>query len=527
MALRKVARFRTPGRAPGDPTLLQRLQLTGGFTLVSLAALAIAGLLVAAPFYWTSRAADQMVESWSKPVFAQVEKVESHWMTLPHVPAFSRGDEPELRRFLAAQPLIVALQDRSGLHSLWVRQGDRLVPAQETVTVQAYRRWFTQAEAEQRFVSHPLEALPAETRSGPKIVLLGDRWMVAKWWPEGSSQVEATLRLVLGQACAFRLGIIRPNDDGRRDFRPQPWGGEPNLQADPARMVRRRFSAEFTSSDFQGWIVRAIPQIQDSDRLARGLRIKRALAGCVAGLIGASLALGLYLRRRAMQKAALDADRLASMTHSLKTPLAILKVRCDTIRLGRLSQDEVDAQLIRLGEEADRLSCLIENGLAAIQGLTNTGPRGEVTRAWLEGIAEDLAPAFQAEGRNLVLELAPAIGLAPLASLRSGLLTLLENALFHGRGTVTLETARKGDRFTLKITDQGPGLGASQLKALGKPYLRLRAAGKEGFQREGQGLGLSLLCKVAEQEGWGLSFASEPGRGLAAILEIPGAPACA
>ena len=59
-----------------------------------------------------------------------------------------------------------------------------------------------------------------------------------------------------------------------------------------------------------------------------------------------------------------------------------------------------------------------------------------------------------------------------------------------------------------------------QLAALGKPFLRLRIHGKEGFEQEGQGLGLSLLLQVARKEGWGLSFASAPGEGLLATLEI-------
>ena len=523
MAWRRITRFRSPGAAPGDPSLRQRLQSRGGLTLLTLAGLSIAVLLLAAPVYWTSSQVDQVTQEWSGPVFAQVEKIESHWMNLPPVPEFSAGDEPAIRQFLAAQPLIVALQDRFDTRPMWVRQGDRLVRGAEAREVQAYRQWFTQAEHGQRFVWYPMDALPGESRSGPKIVLLGDRWLAAKCWREGSPEVERTLRQVLGENCRFRLGIAGKGDAERRDLKPQAWGAEPNLQADPSRLVRRLLSSDLTSNEFPGWTLTAIPWAQENSRVKLILRRKALLAGLVSLMIGTSLGLGLYLRNRARQKAALDADRLASMTHSLKTPLAILKFRCDTIRLGRLAPDRVDAELIRLGEEVDRLSGLIENGLMAIQGLTETGPRGAVTPEWLAGIAEDLAPAFQAEGRTLKLELSPLAGKAPLPSLRSGLLTLLENGLFHGQGNVTLETTGSRNRFTLKVSDEGPGLTGIQVKALGRPYLRLRDSGKEGFQREGQGLGLSLLGKVAEREGWGLAFQSEPGRGLTAMLEIPSA----
>jgi signal transduction histidine kinase len=136
-------------------------------------------------------------------------------------------------------------------------------------------------------------------------------------------------------------------------------------------------------------------------------------------------------------------------------------------------------------------------------------------------VADDLRPGFELEGRALQLNLCGQPGHAPLSSLRAAVLTLLENALGHGRGTVTMETWRTRRRLCIQVKDEGDGLAPHQVKALGKPFQRIREAGKEGFLREGQGLGLSLLVQVAEQEGWGLTFASAPGEGFAAILEIP------
>ena len=70
------------------------------------------------------------------------------------------------------------------------------------------------------------------------------------------------------------------------------------------------------------------------------------------------------------------------------------------------------------------------------------------------------------------------------------------------------------------MKDAGKGLTPVEMKALGKPFMRIREPGKEGFPRDGQGLGLSLLAKVAEQEGWGLLFSSVKGQGVSVTLEI-------
>ena len=218
-----------------------------------------------------------------------------------------------------------------------------------------------------------------------------------------------------------------------------------------------------------------LPWRTDALAYRRYLALQFTLMAAASCMVGCSLILAIYLRHRARRRTALDADRMASMTHSLKTPLAILKFRCDTLRLGRIAPDELDAQLIRIGEEADRLSSIVENALEAIQGPQQPHPQQVVTPAWLESIKGDLEPAFEAEQRRLVLVCSDQRGKAALPSLRAALFTLVENALFHGKGTVTLESQRIRKRLIIRITDEGPGLDPQSLKGLGQPFLRIRA----------------------------------------------------
>jgi signal transduction histidine kinase len=119
-----------------------------------------------------------------------------------------------------------------------------------------------------------------------------------------------------------------------------------------------------------------------------------------------------------------------------------------------------------------------------------------------------------------VVKCAATRGLAALPSLREALVTLLENALLHGAGTVTVETVASRRRFIIKVSDEGPGLPSQDLASIGRPFMRIRKHGREGFRREGLGMGLSLLVRMVEREGWGLAFASEPGHGLQVTLEI-------
>jgi signal transduction histidine kinase len=488
--------------------------------LLDLLSASVLVLLVAMPIMWGRKRANEAIDHWVQPRLGEMSKVETDWMTYPQPPEFVHGNEPALRAFLHGQPLILALQDRLEPRTIWVRQGDVLQRSHESPDAETLSHWFSLAEAARSFLWHPTGGLSDEARPSPKIILRGDRWLVAKRWQEGSPEVETSLQNLLGVGARVRVSLMKDGDEARKDLRPQVWGAEPNLQADPYRGQRAIFMAGVSSDEFPGWSFNVIPFEADAKVIQSGWRIQMLLAAFVSVLVGGAMVLAMYLRSRARREAALDADRMAAMTHSLKTPLAILKFRCDTLRLGRLPPDQLDSQLIQIGEEADRMSGMIEKTLRALQDPDPAGPQELVTPEWIRGLAEDLAPAFEAESRSLLLVCDEQSGKAALSSLRSALLTLIENALYHGSGEVTLETMSARKRFFIKVSDEGAGLSATDLKSLGKPFMRIREPGKEGFRQEGQGLGLSLLCKMAEQEGWGLTFASESGRGLCATLEI-------
>jgi signal transduction histidine kinase len=501
----------------------QRLQQQSGIALLVLAGLVVTALLIAAPRYYLNDQVSTAQQAYMDAHWVDHEAVERHWKSLPILHSVRRGDEEDVRRLLEDQPLVVALLDRFEGRRLWVREGDRLVVPKDTALAQQYLGWMTHAETAQRFEWNPPREQDPDFGKVATVVLLSDRWLVIKRWRPGSPEVERELGIALAPRRALRMGLLRESDANRRDLKPQPWGAQPHLQADPQRLVTLPLGSSTKTNAFgDGWYLVGVAFDEEQVTFRKSLKYQRWLISGAALSVGLAVLLGLWLRHRARRKAELDADRMASMTHSLKTPLAILKFRCDSLRLGRLSPDRADEELLKISEEVDHLTTIIETGLRVVRGGGASGPRGQVTHAWFQELAEDLRPGFDMEGRPLDLRLAPEAGHAPLPSLRAAVVTLVENALAHGKGRVTLETWRVRRRFCIQVSDEG-GLEPHQLKVLGKPFQRIRESGKEGFLREGQGLGLSLLVQVADQEGWGLTFASGPGEGFSALLEIPAA----
>lgn len=527
MPRRQVTKFRYLRAVGEEPPWRRQLQGKGGALLLILAGLVLATALFLAPMGWQAWRTIATQEAFTNAHWNDMDGVERAWKSLPLLPIFERGDERDIQAFLESQPLVVGVFDRFGQRKLWSRSGDRLVPADPAAKEsQLYMNWMAHAEAAQRFDWSPPKNQDPDAGKIASIVLLSDRWIVLKRWKPGDESVERFLRATLRPDARIRVGIGRQSDLDLGDKIALPdenWGREPHLQADPYRLANYSpLGALLNTNAFgDGWELGCISATAAEANEAQDRIMKQVwFVRFVAFGIGLGALVGFWLRSRARSRAMLDADRLASMTHSLKTPLAILKFRCDTLRLGRLSQDQADGELMKLGAEVDQLTLMIENGLRAIRGDERTGPTRVIDGGWIREVVEDLRPGYEMEGRELDLRLGPEQGKAAPASLRSALLTLVENALLHGSGKVTVETAAHGRHMSIRVLDEGEGLDANELGVLGKPYQRIREGGKEGFLHEGQGLGLSLLFQVAEREGWGLNFESAPGEGFAAQLDI-------
>lgn len=214
-------------------------------------------------------------------------------------------------------------------------------------------------------------------------------------------------------------------------------------------------------------------------------------------------------------------DRMASMTHSLKTPLGVLKLRCDSIRLGQFDRVQTEVELLRISKEVDQLTAFINQTLQGFRGTPHSLERTLVQPDWFKGIAYDLGPIFGMENRILDLRLDTCPAWAHEPTLKAAVVTLLENALSYGKGNVVLRTRHRGRSLQIQIKDQGEGLDTLQLGELGKPFTRFRVQEAEGFQRVGLGLGLFHLACTAQRENWGFRILSKPGHGVLAILEVP------
>lgn len=478
-------------------------------------------LFYSVPKVWKNRSLNQVTKPHMFHAIEQLQHVQAHWLAPLDVPPFIRGDEPILAAWLQQDPLLVAFRREEGDTDVWLREQNRLERTDQNRIPSDWLEWMNAADVANGSHWTP----PASQNRDNKCAVVVVRchgWTALRLWCIGSEATESFLRNALGPNPELRMGLRRSNVSERVPVaNPKAWNKPPNIQVEFDQHQRSRMELKNSGTAFgEGWEIASRPSQKLEKYFQAVCTRARYEATAVLFALTSLWGLALYSRRRAKQRERADMDRLASMTHSLKTPLAVLKLRCDSLRLGKLQAAQAQAQFLCLGEEVDQLACIIDQSLQVLGDKGKSRQKETVLPSYIRTLADELKPAFEAESRELDLQLANESGKAHLPSLRTALVTLLENALIHGRGPVSLQTFRFPSRLRIQVSNQGADLEPDQINYLGKPFFRARHPEAEGFRKEGNGLGLFLLSHVAEQEGWGLELSRHTDGTFLATLEI-------
>lgn len=196
---------------------------------------------------------------------------------------------------------------------------------------------------------------------------------------------------------------------------------------------------------------------------------------------------------------ALERERafVSDASHELRTPLALLKTEIELALSGSQNPPELRAALLSAGEETDRLAQLADDLLVlarADNGRLPISPETIDVLSLLETIAARYERHAAAAGREISVDAPLKLGLrGDRSRLEQALGSLVENALRHGAGTVTLTGRRTQDSVELHVTDQGPGIPSAFLPHAFERFTRA----DEARGRGGSGLGLAIVQVIA------------------------------
>ncbi|MFD2490269.1 ATP-binding protein [Amycolatopsis jiangsuensis] len=204
---------------------------------------------------------------------------------------------------------------------------------------------------------------------------------------------------------------------------------------------------------------------------------------------------------------------VGDVSHQLRSRLTALQLRLEPLTL---HEDADVAEESRAAQEqADRLAQALEDLLAAARAAREVDAEPVDLPVTLPAIAEEWRQLLRAEGRNLRMKIADGLMVrATPARLREVVGVLLDNALRHGAGAVTL-AARRGDAegtVVIEIGDTGSGVPDEIV-----PHIFER-----GFSGAGStGVGLALARALVEADGGRLELSNKRPAIFSLFLKVP------
>jgi signal transduction histidine kinase len=183
----------------------------------------------------------------------------------------------------------------------------------------------------------------------------------------------------------------------------------------------------------------------------------------------------------------------ADASHQLRTPLAALRIELEAAELNGSGPDTAIAL-----RQVDRLEQTIDTLLALARDAPRSDAETDVA-ALADQVESEWRPRLALEGRPLRLDLEPGPlrAVAHEGVVREILDVLLDNALRHGAGAVSLGVRYRDDWLSVEVRDEGPGFGLDPGHAF-----------ERGSTRGGHGIGLSLARSLAQAESGGLVVSS-------------------
>ncbi|HMJ10990.1 MAG TPA: HAMP domain-containing sensor histidine kinase [Polyangiaceae bacterium] len=210
------------------------------------------------------------------------------------------------------------------------------------------------------------------------------------------------------------------------------------------------------------------------------------------------------------------------VAHDIRGPLSAAKLGAELIAAGAPEErnQEYAERVVRSLARADAIT-------SALLEFARSGARPDPgARTDPREVLADLEPAVLQEAQRTQIsvrfEAAPPVFVACSVGVYLSLVgNLMRNAIKYMGDAATrrihVRVTERGAVVRTEVTDTGPGVAEADLESLFQPYFR--APGNT--VREGLGLGLATVKKLAEGHGGRAGASSEVGRGSIFWFELP------
>lgn len=196
---------------------------------------------------------------------------------------------------------------------------------------------------------------------------------------------------------------------------------------------------------------------------------------------------------------ALSSERefAADASHQLRTPLTALLMRLEEIGMTD-NIDTVREEAAVAIEQAERLDATVATLLARSRRSGDVSRPVRVDHV-LVLLQRHWQPRFELDHRSIAVTGARGVRVTSTeTALEQILSTLVENALVHGGGTVSIDVRHSGPSVVVSVVDEGEGMTADMARRAFERHASTRSTG----------IGLPLARDLAERHGGRLELVS-------------------
>lgn len=215
---------------------------------------------------------------------------------------------------------------------------------------------------------------------------------------------------------------------------------------------------------------------------------------------------------------------LATASHDLRQPLQTLGLLNGAMRR-MIDDEECREVLVQQDQAIDAMSKLL-NALLDISKLESGAIKPEIVDFELDALFEDLRRDFAGiasnKGLRLTIDSPHQLAHSDPALVGQVLRNLLANALkYTHTGWVELRCDRRNGALRIEVRDSGIGIAADQAPLIFEEFYQTGVS--PNSSRDGYGLGLSIVRRIARLLEFQVDVSSKPGSGSVFAFDLPAA----
>lgn len=226
----------------------------------------------------------------------------------------------------------------------------------------------------------------------------------------------------------------------------------------------------------------------------------------------------------------LKSEFMANISHELRTPLNVI---CSTLQLinsldksKTIGENKIINYFKIMNQNSLRLLRLINNLIDSTKidsGYLSLDMKNNNIVYFIEDIAQSVAEYIKSKGISLVFdtEVEEKIMAFDMDKIERIILNILSNAVKFTEegGTIWINIYDFKDKIKISIKDSGIGIPQNKLKSIFERFVQVDKSLTRN--REGSGIGLSLVKSLVEMHGGTIYAESELGHGSEFIIELP------